>query len=188
MDNVRGLTDETTKCTEADGAPACSPHGAVLWEAEQKTTLTSPPTCATAAPLAPHGNGITQEQPYGKCFPAPQPLLCLPPALPTTSVHLLEQLRHLQREALAHSLVIPFLQPVQCKQKAKATFWPLVALCKPCAGLSPPLPCKANAKMSDEEFMQEEQRGCDKLNILLMFSVIFSHVGRRNAEELNQLG
>lgn len=178
----------TAKCTQAEGAPACSPRGAVLWEAEQKATLTFPPTCATAAPLAPCGNGITQEQPYGKRFPAPRPLLCLPPALPTTSVHLLEQLRHLQREALAHSLVILFLQLVQCKQKAKATFWPLVAPCKSCAGLSPALLCKANAKMSDEEFMQEEQRGCDKLNILLMFSVIFSRVGRRNAGELNQLG
>jgi len=42
--------------------------------------------------------------------------------------------------------------------------------------------------MSDAELMQEEQRGCDKLNILLTFSVIFSHKGRRNAGELNQLG
>ena len=47
---------------------------------------------------------------------------------------------------------------------------------------------KLTTKMSDAEFMQEEQRGCDKLNILLMFSVIFSHIGRRNAGELNQLG
>lgn len=42
--------------------------------------------------------------------------------------------------------------------------------------------------MSDAEFMQKEHRVCDKLNILLMFSVIFSYIGRRNAEELNQLG
>lgn len=52
---------------------------------------------------------------------------------------LLQQLRHLQRKALAHSLVILFLHLIEHKQKAKAAFCSLVAPCKPCAELSQPL-------------------------------------------------
>lgn len=41
--------------------------------------------------------------------------------------------------------------------------------------------------MSEAEFLLEEEKRYDKLNILLMFSVIFSHIQRRNIGELNQL-
>lgn len=57
---------------------------------------------------------------------------------------LLQQLRHLQRKALAHSSVILFLHLIQYKQKAKATFCSLVAPSKPCAGLSQSLLWKAD--------------------------------------------
>lgn len=41
--------------------------------------------------------------------------------------------------------------------------------------------------MSEADFLLEEEKRCDKLNFLLMFSVIFSYIPRRNTEELNQL-
>lgn len=118
------------------------------------------------------------------CCPSSAVLpLCPPPA----SI-LLRQLRLLQRKESAHSSVILFLHLVRYKQKAKATFCSLGLRASLVQGCHNRCCGKLTTEMSDGEFTQEQQRGRDKLNILLMFSVIFSHKRRRNTGELNRPG
>lgn len=65
MDNLTGLTDVTTKCTQIDEAFAWKPTWTpTAGEVDQKATLTFSPTCTTAASLARHLR--TQEWNYSR--------------------------------------------------------------------------------------------------------------------------
>lgn len=65
MDNLTGLTDVTTKCTQTDEAFAWKPTWTrTAGEADQKATLTFSPTYTTAASLAPRLR--TQEWNYSR--------------------------------------------------------------------------------------------------------------------------
>lgn len=173
MADLTGLTDVTTKCRQADQALAGQP----TWDratggADQKATLTFPPTCRTAGSLAPRST--PREWNYSRAATRktlPLPLLCLPPALPTASVRFA-----LAAEASAEKSVSTFLaNPVSAARSAQAEGKGR-ALCTggsaqaPCGAVTASDRCgKLTTKRPDGEFMQK--RGCDKLNILFLCSV-----------------
>lgn len=141
MADLTGLTDVTAKCTQTDEALARQPTwNRATGGADQKATLTFPPTRPTAGSLAPRSR--PREWNYSRAAvrkTLPLPLLCLPPALPTASVHFA-----LAAEASAEKSVSTFLgNPVSAARSVRAEGKGRAlcsgAPCKPRAELSQPV-------------------------------------------------
>lgn len=181
----------TTKCTQTDEAFAWKPTWTcTAGEADQKATLTFSPTCTTAASLAPHLR--MQEWNYSRAAIWKMLPSTAAPPLPSSCFAHCQCPFALAAEASAEKSISTFLdnpasasRSLQAEGKGHILFsggsvqasWAVTTT----AVESQLLRCQK------WNFFLEEEKRYDKLNILLMFSVIFSHIQRRNIGELNQL-